>query len=43
MKHGLKLVKIHSGVKYVESMFLKKYIDLNNNRRKDAKNDFEKF
>ena len=30
LEHELKLVNIHKGIKYKESAFLKKYIDLNN-------------
>ena len=41
LKHGLKLAKIHSGIKYQESAFLKKYIDSNTESRNNAKNDFE--
>ncbi|XP_064641345.1 uncharacterized protein LOC135496134 [Lineus longissimus] len=39
---GLKLTKIHRGVSYEESSFLKEYIDFNTSQRANAKNDFEK-
>ena len=39
---GLKLKKIHKGVKFKEENFMKKYIDFNNELRTKAKNDFEK-
>ena len=42
LEYGMKLVKIHQGIKYTESMFLKKYIDSNTESRKAAKNEFEK-
>ena len=37
IKHGMKLTKIHRGVKYRESTFLKKYIDSNTESRRNAK------
>ena len=39
---GLKLKKIHKGIKFKEENFMKKYIDFNNELRTKAKNDFEK-
>ena len=39
---GMKLKKIHRGIKFIESDFLKPYIDKNTNLRAQAKNDFEK-
>ncbi len=42
LEQGLKLKKIHRGISYKESDFLKKYIDFNTTLRAKAKNDFEK-
>ena len=39
---GLKVTKIHKGIKFHEEDFMKKYIELNTRLRIDAKNEFEK-
>ena len=39
---GMKLKKIHRGIKFIESDFLKPYIDKNTKLRTLAKNNFEK-
>ena len=39
---GMKLKKIHRGIKFLESDFMKSYIDMNTDLRTQAKNSFEK-
>ena len=42
LKAGMKLKKIHRGIKFIESDWMKPYIDKNTNLRAKAKNNFEK-
>ena len=42
LRLGMNLKKIHRGIKFIESDFLKPYIDKNTNLRTQAKNNFEK-
>ena len=42
LKAGLKLKKIHRGIKFIESEWMKPYIEMNTNLRTKAKNNFKK-
>ena len=42
LKTGMKLKKIHRGIKFIESEWMKPYIEINTNLRTKAKNNFEK-
>ncbi len=42
LEMGLKLTKIHRGITFEESCFMKSYIDLNTNMRAKGTTDFEK-
>ena len=43
LKAGMKLTKIHSGIKFVESDWMKPFIEMNTNLRAKAKNNFGKI
>ena len=42
LKLGLKVTRIHRGVEFHQSFWLQKYISMNTERRKEARNSFEK-
>ena len=42
LKAGMKSTKIHRGIKFIESEWMKPYIEKNTNLRTKAKNNFEK-
>ena len=42
LKLGMKLKRIHRGIKFVESEWMKPYINMNTELRANAKNNFEK-
>ena len=42
LRLGMKLKHIHRGIKFVESEWMKPYIDMNTKLRTKAKNNFEK-
>ena len=42
LKHGLKLKKMHRAIKFESKEILKSHIEFNSEKRKNARNDFEK-
>ena len=42
LKHGLKLKKVHKAITFYQEAWLKKYIKMNTDLIKQAKNEFEK-
>ena len=42
LRLGMKLKKIHRGIKFIESDFMERYINTNTKLRSQAKNDFKK-
>ena len=42
LNHGVVLKKVHRAIKFNQRAWLKEYIDMNTELRKNARNDFEK-
>ena len=42
LQHGLSLRKVHRAISFKQANFLKPFIEFNTEKRKNAKNDFEK-
>ena len=42
IEHGMKLVKVHAAIKYQQSKWMAPYINLNQEKRKEARDTFQK-